>query len=114
MSPHAIASRILVPLLGVFGVVLMAQAQDRGQAIYQSTCIACHGKDGKGTLPGTPNLRKKDGVLAKSEEELFRNTLNGFQSPGSPLAMPPKGGNPALTEEDVRAVLQYLRTAFGK
>ena len=29
------------------------------------------------------------------------------------MAMPSKGGNPALTEEDIRAVLAYLRTEFG-
>lgn len=95
-------------------LVLPAQAQDRGKEIYEATCVACHGKDGKGVLPGTPNLRKKDGVMAKSDEELIRNTLNGYQSPGSPLAMPPKGGNPSLTEADMRAVVQYMRTAFAR
>ena len=92
-------------------VVLPAQAQDRGKQIYDTTCVACHGKDGKGALPGTPNLRK---VMAKSDEDLVRNTLNGYQSPGSPLAMPPKGGNPSLTEADVRAVIQYMRSAFSR
>lgn len=94
-----------------FAAALPAQAQDRGKQIYETTCVACHGKDGKGALPGTPNLRK---VLAKPDEELVRNTLNGYQSPGSPLAMPPKGGNPSLTEADVRAVLQYMRSAFSR
>lgn len=92
-------------------VVLPAQAQDRGKEIFDTTCVACHGKDGKGVLPGAPNLRK---VMAKSDEELIRNTLSGYQSPGSPLAMPAKGGNPSLTEADVRAVIQYMRSAFSR
>ena len=95
-------------------VVPLAHAQDPGKAVYDTTCVACHGKDGSGALPGTPNLRKKDGVLAKSDEDLVRNILNGSQAPGSPLAMPPKGGNPLLTEADMRAVVQYLRIAFGR
>lgn len=33
-------------------------------------------------------------------------------SAGAPLAIPPKGGNPALTENDLRAVLGFLRRAF--
>ena len=94
-----------------FAAALPAHAQDRGKQIYETTCIACHGKDGKGALPGTPNLRK---VMVKPDEELVRNTLNGYQSPGSPLAMPPKGGNPSLTEADVRAVIQYMRGAFSR
>lgn len=102
------ASSLSVP------VVLPAQAEARGKTVYDSTCVACHGKDGKGVLPGMPNLRKKDGVMAKPEEELTRNILNGYQSPGSLLAMPPKGGNPTLTEADVRAVIEYMRTAFGQ
>ena len=91
-----------------------AHAEDPGKKIYESTCVACHGKDGQGTLPGVPSLRKKGGALSKSDEQLIKSILEGYQSPGSPLAMPAKGGNPALTEADARAVLNYLRAVFGK
>jgi len=85
-----------------------------GQAIYVQTCVACHGADGKGTIPGVADFTGKDSPLAKSDAELLRNITGGFQSPGSFMAMPPKGGNPALTEADVKAVLDYLRSEFGK
>ena len=55
-----------------------------------------------------------DGALAKPDEELLKSITEGFQSPGSALAMPPNGGNPTLTEEDVEAVLAYLRSEFGR
>lgn len=35
--------------------------------------------------------------------------INGVPRPGAPLAMPPNGGNPALTENDL---LGFLRRAF--
>ena len=85
-----------------------------GQLIYSQTCIACHGANGKGTIPGVADLTDREGALAKADEELLKSISEGFQSPGSMLAMPPKGGNPTLTEEDEKAVLGYLRTRFGR
>jgi mono/diheme cytochrome c family protein len=85
-----------------------------GQAIYAQTCIACHGADGKGAIPGVPDFTAKAGPLSKSDAELVKNISEGFQSPGSFMAMPAKGGNSALTEDDVRAVLAYLRSEFGE
>lgn len=84
-----------------------------GKDIYTQTCIACHGSDGKGVLPGTPNFTDPKGRLSKSDDELMHSLLNGFQSPGSPMAMPPKGGNSSLTTGDLKNVIQYLRDAFG-
>lgn len=85
-----------------------------GEAIYNQTCIACHGSNGKGTLPGAPNFTKAGGPLIKSDDVLVRNITKGLQSPGSPMAMPAKGGNADMTAEDIKAVLAYLRKRFGK
>lgn len=85
-----------------------------GKDVYSQTCIACHGADGKGAIPGVRNLTEADGALAKSDDELIENISNGLQTPGSFMAMPPKGGNPALTDEDIRAVLAYLRAEFAE
>lgn len=84
-----------------------------GEAIYNQTCVACHGADGKGAMPGVPDLSRKDGPLAKSDEKLLKRIIEGFQSPGSPMAMPAKGGNPSLTDQDIREVLSFLRSTLG-
>ena len=63
-----------------------------GKAVYSQTCFACHGANGKGVIPGVADLTDAKGALA----------------------MPPLGGNPALTEADVKAVLAYLRAEFGQ
>jgi len=83
-----------------------------GEEVYTSTCIACHGGDGKGTVPGAPNLTDKSGRLSKSDDALLKSLTNGMQSPGSPMAMPAKGGNSALTQGDLKNVLEYMRTTF--
>ncbi len=91
-----------------------SSAISAGQAIYSQTCVACHGANGKGAFPGVVNLTDGDGALSKPNEELLKSITEGFQSPGSALAMPANGGNPTLTEEDVKAVIAYLRAEFGR
>ena len=84
-----------------------------GKAVFSQTCIACHGANGKGAIPGVADLTDKDGSLRKTDSELIKSISDGFQSPDSFMAMPPKGGNPGLSADDVKAVLAYLRFAFG-
>jgi cytochrome c5 len=85
-----------------------------GKETYEKTCVACHGVDGTGAFPGTPDFTSSDGVLSKTDEVLVDHISNGFQSPGSPMAMPPKGGNPNLSATDIAAVLKYIREKYGK
>lgn len=90
-----------------------AWAQDTGKAIFGRTCIACHGADGAGVLPGVPDFTKPGGPLVQPDAVLIERITKGFQTPGSPLAMPPKGGDPSLTAQQIQDVLAYLRREFG-
>lgn len=85
-----------------------------GKETYNQTCVSCHGSDGTGAFPGMPDFTTSDGPLSKPDSVLKANIVNGFQSPGSAMAMPPKGGNPNLSDSDIDNVLRYIRTAFGK
>jgi len=107
-----VAAGLLVTL-GMAGID-QAQASDPGDAIFQATCLACHGPDGKGLLPGMPDFTKKGGVLSLPDDVLLKRIAEGFQTPGSPVAMPPRGGNPSLTDEQLRQVLAYLKRRFAK
>ncbi len=86
----------------------------KGKQLYNSTCVACHGESGKGTVPGAPDFTDRNGRLQKSDAALLLSMTEGLQSDGSPMPMPPKGGNPALTRQDLINVLAYLREAFGQ
>ena len=83
------------------------------EALYNQTCVACHGANGKGALPGVSDLTSNQGPLArKSDETLVRSILDGMQTPGSAMAMPAKGGNPALSDEDAARLVRFLRERF--
>jgi len=97
---------ILFPVYSVYALT--------GQAIYKQTCVACHGANGQGTVPGAANFTDEKGVLSKSDSVLLAHIINGFQSPGSPMAMPPRGGNPKLTDDDLKQTLAYIRQTFGQ
>ncbi len=84
-----------------------------GKEIFSQTCIACHGADGKGTIPGVPDLTAADGRLVNPDDLLLTNIIKGYQSEGSLMAMPPMGGNPDLTEQDMADVLAYMRKEYG-
>jgi mono/diheme cytochrome c family protein len=85
-----------------------------GKQVYENNCVACHGANGKGALPGVPDFTDKNGRLSKPDSELFNSVTNGYKSPGSVMAMPPKGGNSALSAADVTAVLDYIKKSFAE
>ncbi len=76
-----------------------------GQQVYQATCVACHGAG----IAGAPKLGDKSQWakhIAKGLGTLYTSAVNGVQ--GSTGAMPPKGGNPALSDAEVRAAVDYM------
>lgn len=85
-----------------------------GDGIYHQTCVACHGADGKGAIPGAPNFADPKGVLSQADAVLENAILNGKTTPGVPIAMPPKGGNSNLDLDGIKSVLAYIRHAFQK
>jgi len=76
-----------------------------GQQVYETTCVACHGAG----IAGAPKLGDKSQWakhIAKGRDTLYASAVNGVQ--GSTGAMPPKGGNPALSDAEVRAAVDYM------
>ena len=85
-----------------------------GDGKFQATCAACHGPDAK----GLPNLGKdmttSEFILGSSDAELleFIKVGRSVSDPANTtnVDMPPKGGNPALSDEDLADIIAYMRT----
>lgn len=84
-----------------------------GEETYGETCVECHGQDGRGAVEGAPDFTQKNGRLNKPDAVLITHILEGYQSPGSPTAMPPKGRNDELTFQDIRNVLGFMHKNFA-
>jgi disulfide bond formation protein DsbB len=85
-----------------------------GEEVYAGTCASCHGPDAKG-LPGLgKDLHSNQFVAERSDDDMVAFIKVGRPA-GDPLNttgvdMPPKGGNPALTDADLLNVVAYVRT----
>ncbi len=116
MSRQRTVSLALILAMGLtWGLATNATAAGdprAGEAVYNQTCVACHGENGKGEIPGIPDFSHNTGVLTQSDEILLKHILHGFQSQGSPMAMPAKGGNDELTIKDLRDVLIFMHQKF--
>lgn len=106
-------ARSLVLTVALFVVAGAVHAGDpAGKTVYQGTCIACHGPDGKGVLPGVPDFTAPNSPLKQPNEILIKHITEGFQAPDSPMAMPARGGNPSLTDAQISEALAYIRETF--
>ncbi|MCW4456556.1 c-type cytochrome [Flavobacterium sp. MXW15] len=76
-----------------------------GKVIYDNLCGACH-TNGVGNAP-TLDHAHWDQRIAQGTQTLYKHAIEGFTGPDGGI-MPPKGGNPALTEEQIHATVDWM------
>lgn len=85
----------------------------RGRAEYLKTCTACHGPNGEAKPKLGKDLRTSQFIAGKSDAQmamflkLGRNTWDADNTTG--VAMPPKGGNPMVTDQNLEDIVQFIR-----
>jgi len=79
---------------------------DAGKKTYGGICVACHGS-------GIPNIPQLGDAavwaprIEQGKDLLYEHAIVGYTgSTGMP--MPAKGGNPALSDEEVKAAVDYM------
>lgn len=75
-----------------------------GEEAY-SSCAACHAA-GIAGAPKTGDPSAWTARIGQGIETLYDHAINGFQ--GAAGVMPAKGGNIALTDDSVRAAVDYM------
>ena len=93
--------------------LLSTELVTRGRDLFATTCIACHGEDGRGR-PGLGKDLTTSEYLKSNSDGMVRSIIKEGRPANHPLnttkvVMPPKGGNPALTDEDISAIVQFVR-----
>lgn len=82
-----------------------AAGADKGKSVYDGSCAACHNVG----VAGAPKLGDKAAWkdrIAQGKDKLYEHSIKGFQ--GKFGFMPPKGGNMALSDADVKAAVDYM------
>ncbi len=79
---------------------------DAGKATYDSICVACHSSG----IPNIPQLGDAAAWAPRIEqgtEILYEHAISGYTGT-SGMPMPAKGGNPDLSDENVKAAVDYM------
>ena len=82
-------------------------ALQTGQRLFKSNCSVCHGSTAKGSQ-GFPNLTDNDWLYGGTPEDIVKTITHGRIG-----MMPAKGLMPAMTDEQVVATAQYVRSLSG-
>jgi disulfide bond formation protein DsbB len=86
----------------------------KGKALYVSACSACHGSSGEGVTGLGKSWTGSTFIQGLDDDEML-----AFIKKGRPIGdpanttgvdMPPKGGNPALNDEDLLNIIAFMRT----
>lgn len=84
-----------------------------GQRLFAAVCATCHGPVGEGIAKLGKDLTQSAFASRLTDDELVVFIKKG-RDPSDPLdttgeTMPPKGGHPELTDQDLYNIVAYLR-----
>ena len=88
----------------------------RGQKIYEQTCLTCHQADAGGVPNMTPPLQKSPYVQGPPVNLIgivLNGKTDGVEIDGETYTSPMPSFSAVLKDQDIADVLTYLRSHFG-
>lgn len=77
-----------------------------GAQTYNTYCAVCH-KSGLNAAPKYGNKAAWQKRIAQGKETVYKHAIEGIRG------MPPRGGYPKLTDEEVKQATDYMVGAVG-
>lgn len=76
-----------------------------GKSVYGKTCAMCHSA-GVAGAPKPGDKADWGPRIAQGKEVLYKHAVEGFT--GSKGAMPPRGGGASLSDDEVKAAVDFM------
>jgi len=100
-APEAAAAAAPAEETAAAPAAAAAPVAANGETLYNQICFACHNTG----AAGAPKLGDKaawEPRIATGMDALLHSAINGKN------AMPAKGGNPALSDDSIKAIVEYM------
>jgi len=105
-----------IPLALVLGAVAahageppVLAGHEHGRAVWVGTCFLCHSEPATGA-PQLGDAKAWAKRIAQGKPVLYQHALEGFMGPLGD-EMPARGANPDLSDDDVKAAVDYMVAA---
>ncbi len=114
VAPGGVASTV-TPVAATAPVAAAAAGDaEQGKALYATTCVACHGPNAEGVKGLGKDMTTSQFIADLSDADLltFIKLGRGVDDPlnTTGVAMPPKGGNPAISDEQLTDIISFMRS----
>ncbi len=80
-------------------------ANPAGESVYKKTCALCHAA-GVAGAPKPGDKAEWVARIAQGDETLYKHAIEGFT--GEKGMMPPRGGGSSLSDDEVKAAVDYM------
>ena len=104
-TPAAAPAAVTAPAPAVAPAAPAAAENELGKSVFGKTCSMCHAA-GVAGAPKPGDKADWGPRIAQGKDTLYKHATEGYN--GAKGAMPAKGGNPALKDDEVKEIVDFM------